>query len=316
MFLKSLFLSLLLVVSSLAHAGKVDSIEIVIGFSPGGGSDRIARNIQEILSKETGKSVIIGYKPGVGGDIASRQVANDNTGQTVLLLKGTSNIVMRQLRGNTVYNYDQLKPVAYIGYVPMVLVSSVDSKFKTLDDILNLSTNEHPDFGSSGVGSGTHVSAELFFNRINRTMTHIPYKGNSQVLVDLLGGRLDLTWGFPVAVVPLIQEGKLNAIAIAGSNRLTSLPDIPTLDEKNLSNGYGKLMYVLYASPGTSTDVVSRIQAVLYTAFSNPSVSKIMSDNADVTVEPLKTLEVQQILDGEFNQYQELVLRSPGMLSN
>jgi len=316
MFLKTLFLSLALAVATVAQANPADTIKIVIGFNPGGGSDRIARNIQEILIRETGKTVIVDYKPGAGGDIASREVATDVSGQTVLLLKGTSNIVMRQLKQNTVYDYQQLKPTAYVGYVPMVLVSPVQSKYKTLDNILNMPASEAPNFGSSGVGSGTHISGEIFFNRIDRKMTHIPYKGNSQVIPDLLAGRLDLTWGFPAAVVPLVNEGKLNAIAIAGSARLTTLPNVPTLDERKLSDGYGKLMYVFFASPGTSDAALKNIQTVLNRALADPAVAKTMSESADLTVEPAKTLQVQQILDDEFKQYRRLVKKSPEILTN
>jgi tripartite-type tricarboxylate transporter receptor subunit TctC len=316
MFLKTLFLSLAMAAATLAQANPTNTIKIVIGFSPGGGSDRIARSIQEILAKETGKNVIVDYKPGAGGDIASREVANDVSGQPVLLLKGTSNIVMRQLKQNTVYDYNQLKPVAYIGYVPMVLVSPADSRYKTLDNILNMPTTEAPNFGSSGVGSGTHVSAAIFFNRIDRNMTHVPYKGNSQVIPDLLASRLDLTWGFPKAVAQFVTEGKLNAVTIAGSKRLDLFPNIPTLDERNLGDAYGKLMYVFYASPGTSSAALKQIQTVLNKSFADPETAKKLSETADIEVEPVKTLRVQQILDDEFKQYQKLVKKSPEILAN
>lgn len=314
MFLKALFLSLLMAVATVAHANTADTIKIVIGFAPGGGSDRIARSIQEILEKETGKKVMVDYRPGAGGDIASREVANDVSGQPVLLLKGTSNIVMRQLKQNTVYNYNQLKPVAYIGYVPMVLVSPAGSKYKTLDSILNMPTTEAPNFGSSGVGSGTHISGAIFFNRIGRNMTHVPYKGNSQVIPDLLAGRLDLTWGFPKAVAQHVTDGKLNAITIAGSKRLDLFPGVQTLDERNLSDAYGKLMYVFFASPGTSSADLKQIQTALNRAFANNETAKKLSEIADIEVEPNKTLQVQQILDSEFKQYRALVQRSPEIL--
>lgn len=314
MFLKTLFLSLALAVATVAQANPADTIKIVIGFSPGGGSDRIARSIQEILEKETGRKVMIDYRPGAGGDIASREVANDVSGQPVLLLKGTSNIVMRQLKQNTVYDYNQLKPAAYIGYVPMVLVSPADSKYKTLDSILNMSATESPKFGSSGIGSGTHVSAAIFFNRIERNMTHVPYKGNSQVIPDLLAGRLDLTWGFPKAVSQFVAEGKLNAVTIAGSKRLSAFPNTPTLDERNLSDAYGKLMYVFFASPGTSASDLTQIQTVLNRAFADAETAKKLSEIADIEVEPSKTLQVQKILDSEFKQYRALIQRSPDIL--
>ena len=318
MFLKSLLLSWFVAVVPVAHADRVsidaDTIKIVIGFSPGGGSDRTARILQEVLSKGTGKNVIIDYKPGAGGDIATREVATDTSGQPVLLLRGTSNILMGVLQQTTAYDYNQLKPAIYLGYVPLILISPSNSKYSTLDSILSMSITEAPNFGSSGVGSGTHISAEIFFNRIDRKMTHIPYRGNSQVMPDLLAGRLDLTWGFPAATVDYIREGKLNALAVAGPNRLTTLPNVPTLDENGLSDAYSKLRYVIFASPGTSDADLAVIQTILSDALADPSVAEKFADNADVQVDPSRTLQVHQVLDAEFKLYQSVVKRSPELL--
>lgn len=318
MFLKSLLLSLVIAVVPVAHADRAsinaDTIKLVIGFNPGGASDRTARLIQEILSKGTGKNVVIGYKPGAGGDLSAREVATDTSGQPVLLLRGTNGMVMRELRGNTTYNYDQLKPVIYLGEVPLILISSSNSNYSTLDSILNMSASEAPNFGSSGIGSGTHIGAEIFFDRINRKMTHIPYKGNSQVMPDLLAGRLDLTWGFPAASVNHVRDGKLNALAVAGPTRLAALPNVPTLKENGLGDAYSKVLYVIWASPGTSAAALSVIQTVLSDALADPSVAKKFADEADVQVDPSRTLQAHQVLEDEFKLYQAVVERSPVVL--
>lgn len=318
MFLRSLLLSLAVAVVPMAHADGVgvdsDIIKIVIGFSPGGSSDRTARILQEILAKRTGKTVIIGYKPGAGGDIANREVATDTSGQPVLLLRATSNIIMGVLRQTTAYNYNQLKPVIYLGEGPLILISAQNSKYSTLDSILTMPSSEAPNFGSSGIGSGTHISAQVFFDRIDRKMTHIPYKGNSQVMPDLLAGRLDLAWGFPAATVNYIREGRLNALAVAGPDRLATLPNVPTLEEHGLGDAYSKVLYMIFASPGTSDADLSVIQTVLSDALADPSVAKKFADNADVHVDPSKTLQAHQVLAVEFELYQEVVKRSPEIL--
>jgi tripartite-type tricarboxylate transporter receptor subunit TctC len=317
MFLKTLLLSVLFAVSTLVHAGdSKEVIRIVIGFSAGGGSDRIARGIQEIIAKETGKTVIVEYRPGAGGDIALREVVTNNNQETVLLLKGTSNIVIRSLKNISGIDYSVLQPVAYVGYVPLVLVASPLYQHTTIDSLIKSNAAEISNFGSAGIGSGSHISGEIFFNRIDRKMLHVPYRGTSMMMPDLLAGRVDLAFGFPAEIIPHVKDNRVVPLAVAGASRLPQIPEVPTLDEKKLNDGYGKIMYVFFANPGADPAVVKELQQVLNHSLQTKETAKRLQESADLEVEPKKVLGVNKILDSEFKQYRELTQRVPVLLAN
>jgi tripartite-type tricarboxylate transporter receptor subunit TctC len=312
MFLKILLLSFSLVGTSLTYANDTTPIKIVVGFSAGGGSDRVARNIKEILANELSNSVIVENRPGAGGEIAARQVSSDQTSQNTLLVMGAGNVVLQQLRNNVTYN---LIPVAYIGYTPHLIVTPAQSKFKSLDDILNLRHIEPLLHGHSGVGSSNHIAGEIFFNQIRIPVTHVPYQGTPQTTSDLLASRLDIMMGFPAALLPLIDAGRLNAIAINGPNRLTALPNVPSLNEKNLGDGVSKVEFLLLASPGTDPETIKNIQKALNKAFADPKIAKTMLTTADTVVVPTMTLQPESIINNTLRLYTELVQRVPELLN-
>jgi tripartite-type tricarboxylate transporter receptor subunit TctC len=313
MFLKILLSLAILAITSLTHANDVETIKIVIGFSPGGGSDRVAKNLQEIITKETGTTVVIDYRPGAGGEIAARHVSSNKTNQNNLLLIGAGNIILQQLRNNTVYD---LTPVAYIGYTPHLIVTPAGSKFKTLNDILNFRYTEPLFHGHSGIGSSNHIAGELFFNQTGIPVTHVPYRGTPQTVSDLLASRLDIMMGFPAALLPLIETGQLNAIAVAGPNRLAALPAVPSLNERNLSTSYTKVEFLLLSGPGADPVTVKNIQKALNKAFADPNIAKTMFTTADTVVVPSMTLHPNRIMDSELKVYTDLVSRVPELLTN
>lgn len=314
--LKKIVLSLVTTITmtaGIAQPSKADDpIKIIVGFAPGGGSDRIAREAQAVL-QAAGKTAMVEYRPGAGGDIAAKEAANDQGNGVKLLLKGTSNIVLRNLQPNDVYRYADLQPVAYLGYVPLVLVTPKSSNIKTLDDFLR--NTKSLTFGSSGVGSGTHLSGELLFIATQKSMIHVPYKGNSQIMPDIIAGRLDSSFVFPIQAKQFVDKGDLNAVAVAGARRVDSLPTVPTLDEKNLPNAYGKLMYVLFANPGAPAAQVQEIAKIFAQAFRDPKIAEQWRTNADIDVEPTRTLEMRKIMDSEFSTYRRLAERNPDLIT-
>ena len=309
----ALFTAVTLFVSTSAAWANNEPIKIVIGFTAGGGSDRIAREAQAIL-QAAGKTAIIEYRPGAGGDVAAREVANDKTTDIKLLLKGTSNIVLRNLQSNDVYQYTDLRPVAYLGYVPLILVTPKSSDIKNLDDFLR--NNKSLTFGSSGVGSGSHLSGELLFMATRKSMVHVPYKGNGQIMPDIIAGRLDSALVFPIQAKQFVEKGDLKAIAVAGSRRVDSLPSVPTLDEKNLAQAYGKLMYVFFANPGAPVNQVQEIAKIFAQAFRDAKTAERWRANADMDVEPSRVLDVRKIMEDEFATYRRVVDKNPGLIIN
>lgn len=309
-FVNGVFAAAICVTSITALAN--EPIKIVIGFAPGGGSDRIAREAQTIL-QAAGRTATVEYVVGAGGDVAAREVANDRSSEVKLLLKGTSNIALRNLQPNDVYKYTDLKPLVYLGYVPLVLVTAKNSDIKTLDDFLR--TNRTLSFGSSGIGSGSHLSGELLFAGTRKNMLHVPYKGNSQIMPDLIAGRLDSALVFPIQAKQFVDKGDLNAITIAGARRVDSMPNVPTLDEQGLGKAYGKLMYVFFVNPGASAKDIQEIQQIFVRAFQDKVVADRMRTNADMDVEPSRTADALRIMNDEFATYRKVVERTPELVT-
>lgn len=280
------------------------TVTLVIGFSAGGGSDRIVKQIQPIL-EAAGKKVVIEYRPGAGGTIAARSVATDRGSDVKFYMVGTPNIVAGNLEPHDNYNYQDLRPSVYLGYVPMLLVSHKDYGVSTLDQLLTANKPE-PRYGSSGMGSGTHISGELFFADINKTMIHVPYKGAGKMLPDLVAGRVDVAFAFPQQVEQHIAAGTLAPLAVAGSRRLEKFANVPTLDEQKLPNAYAKLMYVLFANPGADATEVAKIRDILKQAWQDPAVADSFRTNADMEIEPARIFDQEKILASEFVKYRKL----------
>jgi len=314
MFIKRFFVSVVAVIMMLCFSNAIarDPIKRVIGCVAGGGSDRIVREAQYIL-QNAGIPSVIEFRPGAGGEVAVQHVANSKDTGVKLLLAATNNITVRNLRPHDVYQFNNLQPVVYLGYVPLLLATSRNSNIKTLDDFLK--NQRDLTLGSSGVGSGTHLAGEMIFSYTKKTMTHIPYKGNSQIMPDLISGRIDSSIIFPTQAVGLVDKGDLNAVAVIGSRRVDSLPGIPTLDERNLSGAYRKLMYVFYASPGTSTQQIQEIAQIFSRAFRDPITAQRFRNNADMEIEPEKVLDTVHIMNEEFGIYRRLAERVPSIVT-
>jgi tripartite-type tricarboxylate transporter receptor subunit TctC len=288
-------------------------VSLVIGFSAGGGSDRIVKQIQQVL-ETAGKKVVIEYRPGAGGTIAARSVATDRGSDLKFYMVATPNIVAGNLEPHDHYNYQDLRPSVYLGYVPMLLVSHKDYGVTTLDQLLT-SNKPEPRYGSSGVGSGTHISGELFFANVKKTMIHVPYKGAGKMLPDLVAGRVDVAFAFPKQVEQHIAAGTLTALAVAGSRRLDKFASVPTLDEKQLPDAYAKLMYVLFANPGADANQVKDIQSILKRAWQDPAVQGQFRENADLEIEPARIFEHETVLKSEFQKYRKLAETSPQIVT-
>lgn len=290
--------------TTLPSMAQDQNVSLVIGYTAGGGSDRIAKQVKQVL-ETAGKKVVIEYRPGGGGIMAARSVATDRDSQVRFLLATTVTTAVANLEPHSHYNYQDLRASVYLGYVPMLLVCHKDYGISTLDQLLTAQKPE-PRYGSSGIGSGTHISGELFFADIDQTMIHVPYKGAGQMLPDLVAGRVDMAFAFPVQVEQHIASGNLVALAVAGTRRLDKFADVPTLDEKNLPNAYAKIMHLLFANPGADAEQVKEIQNILKQAWQDPAVARSFRANADMEIEPAQILDHDAILNSEFKKYRKL----------
>lgn len=240
------------------------SIQVVVPVAAGGGTDLLARTLGQKVSEELGQPVIIDNKLGAGGNIGVEYVTKaKGDGYTLLVSPGTiaTNVaVYRKLP------YDltkDLQTVTLIGQTGVVLVVHPSVKANTLAEFVELAKKSPGElnFGTAGLGSPQHLHSE-FFNQLAGIKTnHIPYKGQSQAMTDLVGGQLSYMFSPLQNALPYIQQGRIRALAVAMPTRSPKLPNTPTINELGYKDVDLSNWFAVYAPANTPAHIVKRLNA-------------------------------------------------------
>lgn len=247
-----------------AQDGK--AIKIVVPFAPGGGNDVFARQMAKSLGELRKQSVIVENKPGAGGNVGTEQVVRSAADGATLLLghSGTVSInpaLYKQLKFDP---QKDLTPVAMFASSALVLVVPASSPVKTVADLVALAKSQPGslNYASSGSGTGGHLTGELFEQKSGVKIGHIPYKGTAPGLTDLVGGQVQMMFSVIPPALALVKSGRLRAVAVTGSQRLPSLPEVPTVAESGVA-GFASfestLTYGILAPRNTPPAVVKEL---------------------------------------------------------
>jgi tripartite-type tricarboxylate transporter receptor subunit TctC len=256
-------------------------ITYVVPFAAGGTTDILGRLIAQKLGPALGATVIIDNKPGAGGNIGSDFVAKAAPdGHTILGGTISSHAINTSLYAKMPYDpIKNFQPITLIGMLPNVLVVNANSPYKTVKDLI-AAAKAKPDaiaFGSSGNGTSQHLSGELFKNLSGVNMLHVPYKGSAPAMQGLLGDQVQLVFENAVAAIPLIQSGKLRALAVTSSKRYSGLPDVPTVAEAGLG-GYEIVSWqAVFAPAGTPQPVVQKLSTEIAKIIQEPDFKARLS---------------------------------------
>lgn len=252
--------------ATVTSAGEADFIDppirLVVPFTPGGGTDVIARTIAPTMSKLLKRSVVVENRPGAGSTKGSDQVAKSDPDGHTLLLATFAHAVNPLLRTTMPYDTDTaFDPVVLIGRSPNILVVRSDSPYRSVQDVL-AAARANPSkltFASHGFGTSAHLAAELFDSVGSVKTLHVPYKGAGPALNDLLGGQVDLMFATATAVAPLLESGRLRALAVTTQERSPARPDLPTMAEAGLPGYAAESWYGLYVPAGTPRELIDRL---------------------------------------------------------
>ena len=259
-----------------APAWPTKPIRYIVPFSPGGVSDGVARLMAEQLSTRLGQSVIVENKPGVSGLVGTQQVARaEPDGYTVMGGTITTHAVNPFFIKSL--GYDPVKdfvPVSLVGMVSNALVVRADSRFNTVQDVIDAARAD-PDgltYGSAGAGTSQHLSGELFQSISKTRMRQIIYKGGSQAMVDLIGGQIDVIFETVAAARPMIDAKRVKVLGVTSAKPLDDLPGVKPLAELGLPGFEMQSWQGIFAPAGTPAPIVAKMATEIAAVVKIPEV--------------------------------------------
>ena len=240
-------------------------VRIVVGYTPGGSNDVLARVVAKHLQDTWRQPFVVENKPGASGQIGAETGAKAAPdGYTLTVIPNDVLTVQPNLYAKLPFDpVADFEPVATLGTVPIALVVSTLSPIKSVSDLVAAAKAKPGSFtfASSGAGGPQHMSAEMFMLLTGTKIVHIPYKGNAPALTDVLGGQVDILFSPINSALPHIRSGKLRALAVATDQRVPSLPDVPTLAEAGVPGYKSEIWIGLFAPAHTPKDIVDKIAA-------------------------------------------------------
>jgi len=258
-----------------AQAYPVKPIKLVVPFTPGGVTDNIARVFCERMGRELGQQFIIDNRAGANGRIGTDAVAKSAPDGYTLLLGGIGALTIHPHMLKVPYDpVNDFIPISLIATNDVVIVINPKLPPKTPAELIAyLKANPGKlQYGSSGIGAPTHLAAELFKSRVGVDMVHVPYKGDSAAVMDVVSGTVDLSFSTVSATISLIRGGKLRPIAMTGLVRSQSLPDVPTLDESGLKGFNADTWIGLFAPAHTPAPIITRLYEATKISLADPDV--------------------------------------------
>lgn len=284
-------------------------IRIVVPFSPGGGTDMIARVVAEGMAKELGKPIIVENKPGAGTIIGSDHVAKSAPDGYTLVLATFAHAVNPSMQPKMPYQTDKaFAPIILIGRSPNVLVVRSDRPYKSVGDVL-AAARANPGkltFASQGNGTSAHLAGELFKISGKVNLVHVPYRGAGPAMTDLLGGQIDMMFATVSAVSAFIDNGQMRAIAVTTAQRAPALPTVPTIAESGLPGYAAESWYGLYAPAGTPPALIARLNAAARRAVQSDLFRKKV-EGEGLTVSAGAPEELDNYVRGETVRWSQLV---------
>ena len=237
-------------------------VRVIAAFPPGGGVDIVARTIGDKLGARLGQTIVVDNRPGAGTTIGTELAAKSAPDGYTLLIGPIGAAVIAQLYHRKGYDMRRdFAAVTRIGYGTMVLVVPPGLGVTSVKELIALAKAKpgQLSFASSGAGANIHLSGERFKLMAGVDILHVPYKGTTQILPDLIEGRVSMALDSMPAYLPHIKSGRLRPLAVASPKRSSQLPDVPTISESALPGFQANTDYALFAPAGTPNEVVARL---------------------------------------------------------
>ena len=262
--------------AAMAQTWPTKTVRLVVPLTPGSGADIVARALAKKLQESWGQTVVVENKPGAGGQIGTREVIAATDGHS-FLVQSSSHAVNPALYKSLPYDVTHdLIDVALLATTPYVMVASSSGPYKSVKAVVDAAKAkpEGEPFASAGVGTSTHLTAELFAQRAGVKMIHIPFKGSPDAIQDVAGNR-SLFYMAPLPTVSgMLKDGKLVPIAVTSPQRASALPAVPTIAESGYADFAALLWFGLWAPANTPPAVVAKISADITKALQSTEIQE------------------------------------------
>ena len=275
--------ALLAAISTFAAAQAYPSrpITVVVPFAAGGPTDTIARILGDRMARSLGQPVVIENTAGAGGTIAGNRVARATPdGYTVAIGHVGTHVIAGAVQKTSYDVYADFEPVGLACANPQIIVTKMDVPAKDLKELIawTRANGDKVSSGTGGPGTPSHIMAVYYNKETGSSLQIIHYKGSGPALQDVIAGHIDMTFDQAANALPQVRAGKIKAYAVTSKSRLTSQPDIPTVDEAGLPNFYMSVWHAFWAPKGTPKEVVNRLNAALVETLADPAVQKRLQD--------------------------------------
>jgi len=253
-------------------------IRLIVPFPPGGGTDSVSRLVAQELQKSTGWTIVVENKAGAGGMIGLQEAARARPDGYDIVMAQVDNMVIAPAvqRTGTMDPVKDLTPVIQVASSPFLFMSSVDSKYKTLNDWVS-EAKAKPNtvtYGTAGYGTFTHLAVELLQKAGNFTAVQVPYKGAAPAITDLLGGHIPMAALSIASGMPHIQGGKVRGLAVTSAARSPALPDVPTVAESGFPGFEANGWLGILVPNGTPPDVIAKLNAEIAKVMQSAEMKK------------------------------------------
>lgn len=286
-------------------------IMMTVPFTPGGGTDVVARLLSEPLAKQLGESVVIDNRAGAAGTIGTASVARASPDGYRILFTSSAPITIAGSMPGVSLQYDALKdltPIAMVATQPVMIVVNSKSEIESLDQLVALSKSRPNGltFGSPGNGTELHMIGELLKQSTGANLLHVPYKGGGPSITDLLAGHIDVLMVVTGSILPHIENGHVRALATTDSKRVPILPDVPTTAEIGYEQVRGTAWWGLFAPAGTPQPIIDKLAHAVKAVSEDPEFQQRLA-TAGVEGSYMDSAEFAKRIQSEIGRWQDVI---------
>jgi tripartite-type tricarboxylate transporter receptor subunit TctC len=297
-------------------------IHILVGYAAGGGVDIVARLLQEPMKAALGQPIIIENRTGASAMLATGAVAKAPPDGYTLLMAASGEVAINHFLFKEKMAYDPVKelaPIALIGSVPCVVVIADTTPVRNPKELVAYA-KANPgklSFSSSGIGNPQQLAGELMNSMAGIQVLHVPYRGSAPAVTDVATGAVTMSFSSLAAALPLMQAGKIRAIAVTSRERMPQLPDVAPLSEGAPGLADYELLnwFAMFGTAGTPPEIVERLNSIVNTALKDPAIADKLLPQG-IVPKPMKVAEFKAFVDAERTKFGKIVEQANIKLSN